>query len=58
MKKLSETKMLSQEMKSKRLMLCEEIIRNKDAITRNEIKKAYVMRNAKRYTQIKIFNNF
>ena len=36
----------------------EEIIRNEDAITRNEIKKAYVMRNAKRYTQIKIFNNF
>ena len=58
MKKLSETKMLSQEMKSKRLMLCEEIIRNEDAITRNEIKKAYGMRNAKRYTQIKIFNNF
>ena len=39
-------------------MLCEEMIRNKDAIRRNEIKKAYVMRNAKRYTQIKIFNNF
>ena len=34
----------------------EEIIRNEHAITRNKIKK--IMSNSKRYTEIKIINNF